>query len=82
MVDEESGRTMEVFTDLPGVQFYAGNCIATQQGKGGVTYSKRHAICLETQFYPDAINHDAFTKPILKAGEEFKSTTTYKFGIC
>ncbi|MBR5368379.1 MAG: galactose mutarotase [Lachnospiraceae bacterium] len=82
VVDEESGRTMEVFTDLPGVQFYAGNCIATQQGKGGVTYSKRHAICLETQFYPDAINHDAFTKPILKAGEEFKSTTTYKFGIC
>jgi len=82
LVDEKSGRTMTVYTDLPGVQFYAGNCIKTQKGKGGVTYKMRNAVCLETQFYPDAINHPGFPQPILRAGEEFKSTTTYKFGVC
>ena len=82
LVDEKSGRKMTVFTDLPGVQFYAGNCIATQKGKGGFTYKKRYAVCLETQFYPDAINHANFPQPVLKAGEEFKSVTAYKFETC
>ncbi|MCR5431622.1 MAG: galactose mutarotase [Lachnospiraceae bacterium] len=82
LMDERSGRSMTVYTDLPGVQFYAGNCIKTQKGKGGVTYKKRNAVCLETQFYPDAVNHPEFPQPILRAGEEFKSTTVYKFGVC
>ncbi len=81
LVDEKSGRTMTVYTDLPGVQFYAGNCIKTQKGKGGVTYKKRNAVCLETQFFPDAINHASFPQPVLKSGEEFTSKTTYKFGV-
>ena len=82
LVDDKSGRKMTVYTDLPGVQFYAGNCIATQKGKGGVTYTKRNAVCLETQFYPDAVNHAEFPQPLLKAGEEFKSVTIYKFETC
>ncbi|MCR4720879.1 MAG: galactose mutarotase [Lachnospiraceae bacterium] len=82
LVDEKSGRSVTVYTDLPGVQFYAGNFIKTQKGKQGVTYKKRDAVCLETQFYPDAVNHPEFPQPILKAGEEFKSVTTYKFGTC
>ncbi len=82
LADEKSGRKITVYTDLPGVQFYAGNCIKTQKGKNGVTYKKRHAVCLETQFYPDAINHPNFPQPVLKANEEFKSVTTYKFEVC
>ncbi|MCR5520601.1 MAG: galactose mutarotase [Lachnospiraceae bacterium] len=82
LVDGKSGRKVTVYTDLPGVQFYAGNCIKTQKGKGGVTYGMRHAVCLETQFYPDAVNHPNFPQPVLKAGEDFKSVTTYKFETC
>ena len=77
--DEKSGRRMSVYTDLPGVQFYAGNFIATQTGKGGVTYSKRCGVCLETQYFPNAINEPAFKRPVLKAGETFHSITKYKF---
>lgn len=77
--DENTGRRMSVYTDLPGVQFYAGNFIATQTGKGGVTYGKRCAVCLETQFFPNAINTPEFKSPVLKAGEKFHSITKYKF---
>ncbi len=77
--DEKSGRTMTCYTDLPGVQFYAGNFIATQTGKGGFTYSKRFGVCLETQYFPNAINEPLFAGPVLKAGETFHSITRYKF---
>lgn len=77
--DEKSGRRMSVYTDLPGVQFYAGNFIATQTGKGGVTYSKRCGVCLETQYFPNSINEPSFARPVLKAGETFHSITKYKF---
>ena len=78
---EKSGRKMTVYTDLPGVQFYAGNAIKTHTGKGGVTYKKRYGVCLETQFVPDAINKPVFKSPVLKAGTQFKSVTKYAFGI-
>lgn len=77
--DEKSGRKMSVYTDLPGVQFYAGNFIATQTGKGGVTYSKRCGVCLETQYFPNAINTPGFASPVLKKGDTFHSVTRYKF---
>ncbi|MCR5108894.1 MAG: galactose mutarotase [Lachnospiraceae bacterium] len=73
------GRTMIVYTDLPGVQFYAGNCIADDIGKGGAKYSKRGAFCLETQFYPDSINQEGFIKPVIEANVPFKTTTVYQF---
>ncbi len=79
LCEENSGRRMSVYTDLPGVQFYAGNCIADQKGKGGASYGKRCAVCLETQYFPNAINTPAFKSPVLKAGEEFRSTTKYIF---
>lgn len=79
LTDDASGREMTVFTDLPGVQFYAGNFIATQTGKEGVTYSKRCGVCLETQYFPNAINTPAFASPVLKAGEKFHSVTKYQF---
>ncbi|MDY3920343.1 MAG: aldose epimerase family protein [Candidatus Limivivens sp.] len=75
-----AGRKMEVFTDLPGVQFYAGNFIGEEKtGKGGVHYGKRQGLCLETQFYPDAIHHENFPGPVLKAGELYDTTTIYRF---
>lgn len=77
--DEEAGRVMEVYSDLPGVQFYAGNCITPQTGKGGASYGKRCALCLETQYFPNSVNVPAFRQPVFEAGETCHTTTIYKF---
>lgn len=78
----KTGICMECFTDLPGFQFYAGNFITEgEKGKKGAVYGKRCGFCLETQFYPNSINQEGFAKPLLKAGETFESTTTYKFSV-
>lgn len=74
-----SGITMEVYTDLPGVQIYTGNFIEHELGKGGVVYEKRQGICFETQYFPDAINHANFPSPICKAGDVYRTVTMYKF---
>lgn len=79
MSSELSGITMEVYTDLPGVQIYTGNYIFAETGKGGVIYKQRQGMCFETQYYPDAINHDNFPSPVCKAGEVYQTRTTYKF---
>lgn len=76
---EAAGRKMEVYTDLPGVQFYAGNCISPETGKGNAKYDKRHAFCLETQYYPNSINQEGFYKPEFDANEKYDTTTIYKF---
>lgn len=77
--DDRSGITMEVYTDLPGVQFYAGNFITPQTGKGGVAYDKRHALCLETQYFPDAVHHPEFPQPVFDAGQHYHASAIYKF---
>lgn len=74
-----SGIQMEVHTDLPGVQIYTANFVIDEKGKGGVIYQPRQGICFETQYFPDAINHDNFPSPVCKAGEEYRTTTIYKF---
>ena len=79
--DPRSGRVMSVYTDCPGVQFYAGNFIQNAPGKGGITYPKRSAICLETQYYPDAIHHPEWPQPVVKAGEKYHSETVYRFTV-
>ena len=79
MSAKESGITMEVYTDLPGVQIYSGNFLAEELGKDGIVYKHRQAICFETQHYPDAINHENFPNVVFKAGEVYKTTTVYKF---
>lgn len=76
-----SGITMEVYTDLPGMQIYSGNSLAADVGKGGVIYRKNQAICFETQYFPDAINHENFESPVCKANELYETTTLYKFLI-
>ncbi len=80
-VEEPStGRVMEVLTTQPGVQFYTGNFLdGTAKGKGGKVYARRSGFCLETQHFPDSPNKPAFPSTTLKPGEQFRSTTVYRF---
>lgn len=77
--EASSGRTMEVYTDLPGMQLYTGNFIEKETGKGGAVYTKRNGVCFETQFFPNSIHIPSFDSCVLKAGETFTSTTVYRF---
>lgn len=80
--EPETGRTLEVLTTEPAVQFYCGNFLdGTDVGKGGKAYQKNAGFCLETQHYPDSPNQAAFPSTLLKAGEVFSSSTVYKFGV-
>ena len=77
--DPKTGRTMEVFTTQPGIQFYTGNFLdGTLKGIGG-TYVKNAALCLETQHFPDSPNQPNFPSTILKPGETYKQSTIYQF---
>ena len=77
-----TGRTMEVTTDQPGIQFYTGNFLdGTLTGKGGTVYGKNAGFCLETQHFPDSPNQPKFPSTVLKPGETFHSVSTYKFGV-
>ena len=79
--DPESGRVMEVTTDLPGVQLYTGNFLEGVPGKGGTLMNKHAGFCLETQFYPDSPNRPEFPNCVFKAGEKFSSCTSFKFSV-
>ena len=80
VVDDKTGRIMEVYTTNFGVQFYSGNFLdGTDIGKNNSIYNKRAGLCLETQFAPDAINHSNFSSCVLKKDEEYKHITKYKF---
>lgn len=82
LYDQASGRVMMVFTDLPGVQIYTANGFADNAtGKGGVKHLAHHAVCLETQFYPDSVNQAKFPFANLKPGETYQHSTIYKFAI-
>lgn len=78
---EESGIHMKAYTDCLAVQFYAGNFIGSQKGKGGAAYDNRHGFCLESQYCPDAMNQPAFEPPLLKAGDTYRSKTVYQFSL-
>lgn len=76
-----TGRTMEMATTQPGVQFYTGNFLdGTITGKGGKVYGKRSGFCLETQHYPDSPNKPAFPSTILRPGETYRESTSFSFG--
>lgn len=74
-----SGICMDVYTDCEGIQFYAGNFITKQAGKEGAMYDARHGFCLETQYFPNAINEKNFKSPVLNPGEVYHSETKYCF---
>ena len=82
LYDPNTGILMNMYTDQPGVQFYAGNFLdGSFVGKKGVKYPRRSAFCFETQHYPDSPNHPEWPSTTLRPGEEYKTTTIYRFGV-
>ena len=82
VVEPKSGRTLDIATTEPGVQFYTGNFLdGSLKGKGGRVYKLRSGFCLETQHYPDSPNHSNFPSTILRPGDRFQSTTVFTFGV-
>ena len=78
--DPASGRTMEVETTQPGMQFYSGNFLdGSLSGKGGAIYEKYAALCLETQHFPDSPNHANFPSTVLRVGELLEEVTVFRF---
>ncbi|MFD2827447.1 hypothetical protein ACFSYG_13270 [Leeuwenhoekiella polynyae] len=82
-LDPESGRFMEIMTTEPAIQFYTGNfldgTLTQKDGKG--TYAYRSGFCLETQHYPDSPNQAGFPSTVLKPGEKYETTTSFKFSV-
>lgn len=74
-----SGICMDVYTDCVGIQFYAGNFVENHTGKEGASYGFRHGFCLETQYFPNAVNEKNFKAPLLRPGETYRSNTKYCF---
>ncbi|MFS4447799.1 aldose epimerase family protein [Maribacter sp. 2307UL18-2] len=82
VLEPNSGRTMEVYTSEPGVQFYTGNFMnGSDIGKTGKPYPFRGSFCFETQHYPDSPNKPEFPSTLLNPGEVYETTTVYKFGV-
>ena len=80
LFDPQTGRVMETFTDLPGLQLYAGNMLDIPfSAKDGARYTRRCGLCLETQFFPDSPNQPNFPRCTFQADQPFDSTTVYKF---
>jgi aldose 1-epimerase len=80
--DPKSGRILEVYTTEPGIQLYTSNWFdGSLTGKCGKPHTSHTAFCLETQHYPDSMNHPEFPNVILRPGEEFTSQTTWKFKV-
>ncbi len=76
---DERSCAMEVYTTLPGVQFYTGNFLNGEKGKNGARYNKRAGLCLETQYFPDSIHHVNFPPCLFGEGKDYISETVYKF---
>ena len=79
LYDPAYGRKMTIQTDCPGVHFYSGNYMEGFLGKDGAVYAFRSGLCLETQFYPDAVHKPQWKQPITKANEAYHSVTKFIF---
>ena len=77
--ETDSGRVLEVCTSLPGIQLYNGGGVTPRTGKGGIAYAPQSGMCLEPQFFPDAIHHPAFAAPILREGDVWNHYIEYRF---
>ncbi len=82
VLDPTTGRTLDISTTEPGLQFYSGNFLdGTITGKAGHVYGHRSALVLETQHFPDSPNHPRFPSTMLRPGEEYRSRTVFAFGV-
>jgi aldose 1-epimerase len=82
VVEPTTGRTLDIWTTEPGLQFYSGNFLdGSITGKAGRVYAHRTGFCLETQHFPDSPNQPAFPSTILRPGEEYRSRTVLAFGV-
>ncbi|HXF61132.1 MAG TPA: aldose epimerase family protein [Caldilineaceae bacterium] len=79
LTEATSGRTLEVYTTQPGIQFYSGNLLPDLTGKGGQRYTRRSGLCLETQHFPDSPNQPSFPSTVLEPGQKYLETTVFKF---
>ena len=80
--EKESGRGMQVYTSMPGMQFYTGNFLdGSDTGKSGKRYYKHAGFCLEPQKFPDAINNEDFPSVVLEPGDTYSEKITYKFYV-
>jgi aldose 1-epimerase len=80
VMEPTTGRVLEVLTTEPGMQFYTGNSLdGSLTGKGGKTYGRRSAFCLETQHFPDSPNKPDFPSVVLKPGGRYQTATAYRF---
>lgn len=77
----ETGIQMDVWTDCIGVQLYTGNFMEGEMGPNGHRYVKRGAFCLETQYFPNAINETNFVCPITEANVPYETKTVYTFSV-
>ena len=82
MREPKTGRTLEIATTEPGIQFYAGNFLKGDlTGKGGAVYKHRTGFCLETQHFPDSPNKPKFPTTTLRPGAEYRTKTVFTFGV-
>ncbi len=82
VIDPTSGRTLEVATTEPGMQFYTGNFLDGKlMGKSGRSYQRRSGFCLETQHFPDTPNQSNFPTTLIKPGQDYSSRTVFTFGV-
>ena len=80
--DSSTGRVMEILSTEPGVQFYSSNFLdGSIKGKKGIFYRKHHGFCLETQHFPDSVNHTNFPSTILRPGKTYAQTTIHRFSV-
>lgn len=77
--DKKSGRELVLYTNAPGVQFYTGNFIQDVKGKGGFVYQAHAGLCLETQAFPDSVNHPNFPSTIVTPEKPYKHLMLFKF---
>ena len=79
VTEPKTGRVMEVHTTQPGVQLYTAKGLTDRLGADGKSYGPYHGFCLETQHFPDSPSQPDFPSTILEPGEEYSTTTVYKF---
>ncbi|OMO95362.1 Aldose 1-/Glucose-6-phosphate 1-epimerase [Corchorus capsularis] len=77
--ESKSGRKMELWTNKPGVQFYTSNMLKNEKGKNGSLYSLHAGLCLETQGFPDSVNHPNFPSQIVNPGQTYKHFMVFRF---